>query len=192
MMKIQEAILIAGREWENVRLSLRMCGDIGEFDSQSFVNNGSDWLYFIKSIVGMEYKLPRCGYCSHQASYVFATLASKAGEKLGIKGELARTFGSGYSWVRTGCFSLNDVQKRQAAKRMFFLKLFSPLGGDLTEWSFKSPTVGTKIKLIFDTFAGWQNDPESYSHDIREYRDQIEPIWLGLSSTLGFSGEFLE
>jgi hypothetical protein len=48
------------------------------------------------------------------------------------------------------------------------------------------------MKLVFDTFSGWQNDPESYVYDIREYKDQIEPIWMGLSSFLGFSGEFPE
>lgn len=185
-MKIQRAIQIAGREWENIRLSLEMCGDIGEFDPKDFVNNGSDWLSLVRNIKEMEYKYPIYGYFSHQAAYVFNTLALKAGERLGLIDKFATTFGGGYSCVRTGWFfHLNgDIEKHHILKQMFFLKLFSPLGGDFMGWDYKSPIAGTKMKLIFDTFTKWQDNPDSYIQDIREYKTQLEPLWHGLLLSL--------
>ena len=38
-MKIQRAIQIEGREWENIRVSLERCGDIREFDPKIYINN---------------------------------------------------------------------------------------------------------------------------------------------------------
>ncbi|MEE9176246.1 MAG: hypothetical protein V3U19_08760, partial [Thermodesulfobacteriota bacterium] len=35
--KLNEALLIAQREWENVRSSLELSGDIGKFDKEDFM-----------------------------------------------------------------------------------------------------------------------------------------------------------
>jgi len=35
--RLNEALLIAQREWENVRSSLELSGDIGEFDKEDFM-----------------------------------------------------------------------------------------------------------------------------------------------------------
>ena len=34
---INKSLDIAGREWEHIKHSLEMCGDIGEFDPECFV-----------------------------------------------------------------------------------------------------------------------------------------------------------
>lgn len=182
VFQIQKTFQIMKREWENIRLSLRMCGDIGEFDSSDFVNGGSECLSLFRNITEMEHKLPGYGYSTCQAAYVFSTLASKAGERLGLKGEFVQAFGGGYSWVRTGWFDLDgSIEEHHLIKRMLFLKLFSPFGGDFTSWDFRSPVANTKLKLVFNTFIEWQSDPKSYSHDIREYGTQIGRIRHGLS-----------
>lgn len=193
-MKIEEALQIVEREWLNIRTSLEGCGDIGKFDSNNIINNiGPGWLSLINNIIEMEYKFPNYGYSTRQAAYVFAALASKAGERLGLRDRLSQTFGNGYSWIRTGWFDMNGgMEERYIVKQIFFLKLFFPLGGgDFVGWDFKSPAAMTKMKLVFDTFTEWQNNPWSYVQDIREYGNQIEAIRRGLSLTLNSSGSSL-
>ncbi|MGH7889347.1 MAG: hypothetical protein ACRENF_02205, partial [Thermodesulfobacteriota bacterium] len=49
-----------------------------------------------------------------------------------------------------------------------------------------SPVVKKKMSLVFYKFIKWQNDPAIYVQDLREYREQIEPLWRGLLHALSF------
>lgn len=171
--------------------------NIGEFHSKNHVNSRltpvSEGPLLVRNLTEMENKLPTYGYFTPEAAYVFTTLASRAGERLGLKGKLAQPFGSGYSWVRTGWLDPNNPNrtKKQYVEQMVFFKLFFPLGGDL-RWDFNSPVVKIKLKLVFDKFVAWQDTPRSYIQDVRNYKAQLEPLWLGLSLALGFPREFPE
>lgn len=195
-MDIQGAIQIAKREWENIRLSLRMCGDIGEFDSINHLNTSSpivsEALPLIRNLIEMDNKLSTYGYFTPEAGYVFTYLASRAGERLGLSYKLAQTFGRGYSWIRTGWFDLESVERRHLIKQIIFFKLFFPLGRDFISWDFNSPAAKAKLKAILYKFAAWQSNPNSYIQDIRECREQLEPLWYGLSLALNLNEEFSE
>jgi hypothetical protein len=191
-MEIKRALQIAERDWGNIRISLEKCGDIGEFLTQNHTSSKSDFLsiseglLLVRNLIGMENKLPIYGYCTPEAGYVFVTLASKAGKRLELTCRLAETFGSGYSWVRTGWFDPNGIEEQKhVIKQLFFFKIFFPLGGYFN-WDFNSPVVKTKLKAISYKFATWQDNPSGYLQDIRDYREQIEPLWRGLASALGF------
>lgn len=195
-MGIQRAIQIAKREWENIRLSLQMYGDIGEFDSVNHLDSGSaivsETLPFVRSLIEMENKLSTYGYFTPEAGYVFTYLVSRAGERLGLSYKLAQTFGRGYSWIRTGWFDLEGVEKQHLIKQIIFFKLFFPLGRDFISWDFNSPSVRTKLRAVLYKFAAWQSNPNSYIQDVREYREQLEPLWYGLSLALNFTGELIQ
>jgi len=181
-MEILRAFQIAKREWENIRISLEKCGDIGEFDSENPVNRGISQLQglrLVESLIEMEDKLPTYGYLTPEAAYVFSTFASSAGERLGLVGKLAQTFGRGYSWVRTGWFDLKGIENHDVIKQMIFLTLFFPLIEDLG-WDFNSPEVKKKLKIVFDKFVTWQDMPKTYVQDVKKYRNQLENLF-GLS-----------
>lgn len=175
-MRALKALKIAIREWENIRSSLEMCGDIGEFDSKRHVNIRfipiSEGLLLVKSLIEMENKLPTYGYFTQDAAYVFSTLASSAGERLGLIGRLAQSFGRGYSWVRTGWFDSSDIENQHVIKQMIFFKLFFPTEEDCG-WDFNSPQVKVRMKTVFDRFIAWQDTPKSYISDVRRYRDRL-------------------
>jgi len=189
-MEIFNALRIEKREWGNIRVSLQACGDIGEFDSINHLQGNtplmSRGLPLVRNLIEMENKLSKHGYFTRESAYVFSALASKAGERLGLKNGLAQTFGSGYSWVRTGCLDLNGKEgHKQIIKQLFFFKLFFPVGG-FFNWDFDSPVVKKKMSLVFCKFVKWQNNPAIYFQDVREYREQIEPLWRGLLHALSF------
>lgn len=60
------------------------------------------------------------------------------------------------------------------------MKIFFPLGGYF-KWDFNSPVVKTKLRAILHKLVAWQDNPRSYIQDVKDYKDQIEPLWRGLS-----------
>jgi hypothetical protein len=188
-MEIQRALQIAQREWENIRVSLENCGDTGEFGENSVCLLQIEGLHLIRNLIEMENKLPKSGYFTGEAASIFTNLASIAAERVGLKGNLAQVFGTGYSWVRTGCFNLNSIyveEPKHIIKQLFFFKLFFPIGGGFN-WDFNSPVIKTKLHLVFHKFIAWQCAPGSYVQDVKDYKSQIEPLLRGLSLALDTS-----
>lgn len=174
---IDKALEIVRREWENVRYSFEMCGDIGDFSienfrtSKWFFEQGFEW--FISNVIEMDKKIPQFGYATPEALNVFTMLASRAAEKLGFNKELAFAFGIGYGFVRTGLLSGNRLEPTQA----IFCKIFFPLGmGSEFEWDFDSSVVKRKLKAVFEGFRSWQENPQIYLQDLAQFQN-IGKVW---------------
>lgn len=188
-MKSEDTIRIAKREWENIRKSLIDIADIDELDLDTLTGSGFakkySGLYFVSSLNRLEEGFSEHGYFTPEAAYVFVNLVFIAGRKLGLEDNFAESFGSGYSWVRTGFFDLDYVgDHRTIIKQLLFFQTFYPMEGDF-DWSFESSEVREKLKRVFDNFLLWQNNPAAYLKGLRVFRDKIEPLRRGLSKALG-------
>ncbi|HSC36174.1 MAG TPA: hypothetical protein VLG45_12930 [Thermodesulfobacteriota bacterium] len=186
-MEIRSVHQIAKREWENISVSLELCGNIGKFDLVRYIEKEPQ---LIRNLIGMEKKIPEHDYLTMEAAYVFTELGKEAGERLGLTSELAKAFGGGYSWVRTGWFDLINLEfddfeilEDHLTRKIFFFRLFFPLKEDFS-WVFDSTDVTLNFKSIFDRFSSWQNDPVGYDRDLERYKKDIEPIREGLASAL--------
>ncbi len=90
-----KAIKIAIREWDNIRRSLEKCGDVGELAPEDVVTDDpihmlvKKFLLFTSSLIEMDKKLLKYRYSIPEASDVFAALAEKAAERLGLARGLA-------------------------------------------------------------------------------------------------------
>lgn len=173
---IDKAIHLARREWENLRFYFDMCGDIGNFDFDDLRN--CVWFVeedyhegFISNIINMERRLPQCEYATPEAMNVLTVLASKAAEKLGLEEELALAFGMGYGFVQTGLFSYHRLEPRQ----IIFYRMFYPLGVNL-DWDFDPYLAKKKLRMVYDRFRRWQDDPQSYKQDLTQFQN-IEEVW---------------
>lgn len=112
---------------------------------------------FARDLIDMDYKLnrlPTYGYFTPEAAHVFTALTYRAVKRLGLRERAAKTFGSGFSLVRTGCLDSYGTEK-QSEEQLAFFKLFFPFGGGFN-WNFNSPPVKKKLKLIFDKFLASQ------------------------------------
>ena len=191
-MNILKSTEIIRREWENIRVSLERCGDIGELSfeekSNRAINGITSDLRFLRNAVEMKNKYPTYGYFSHEAAYVFTVLATRAGKSLGLRNDLSRSFGSGYSIVRTGWLELYITEEKSIVKQWLFFKLFSQRREDFT-WDFSSLIVKKKLKRILDKFLAWQEDPSTYFHDIRSHKTKLEEFERSLSLVLSYPGE---
>lgn len=186
-MEISSVYRIAKREWENVSVSLELCGDIGKFDFACYIEKDPG---LIRNLIGMEKKICHDDYLTREAAYVFTELGREAGERLGLNKELSKAFGGGYSWVRSGWFDLInldfddlEILEGHLTRKIFFFRLFFPLKEDFS-WLFDSPAVTSNLKCIFERFLSWQRDPLGYDRDLESYRIELEPIKEGLASAL--------
>ena len=174
---INKSLEIAGREWEHIRHSLEMCGDIGDFNPEDLRNSewfiGQEYEGFISNIVEMDKKLSQYGYSTPEAFNMFTELALMAAEKLGLKEELASDFGIGYGFVRTGL----PVYLLLEPKQILFCRMFFPLGGVwYLDWDFNPSLVKIKLKIVFERFRNWQNNPQLYTQDFEQFQS-IGETW---------------
>jgi hypothetical protein len=195
--KLERALEVAKREWGNIRISLKLCGDIGEFSEEDFMIGIIDEdviirepeksptksvsfyaptfypMYLIKNLVSMDEKLEEHGYKTVEALYVFIELVTKAVERLGLVGTFSMAFGSGYASVRTGW----TAEKGLPVEREIFFKMFFKSTKKNFDWEFFWTSVGEKLKIIFDRFLAWQNDQALYQREVRP-KSIIKPMMV--------------
>ena len=185
--RLNEALLIAQREWENVRSSLELSGDIGEFDKEDFMigviaedviirepllsptKSVSVYaptfypMYFVKNLLTMDQKLAKEGYSTIEALYVFVEIATKAAERLGLNGSFSMSFGAGYASVRTGWIA----EKGYPIERELFVKMFFKNRKKSYDWDFYGSSVQENLSGIFIKFQSWQNDEDLYKKEVK-------------------------
>ncbi|MGB7292827.1 MAG: hypothetical protein WBD99_11700 [Thermodesulfobacteriota bacterium] len=169
---------IVRREWESLRSTFELCGDIGDFhfedlrDFKWLIGEEYEWL--ISKIIKMDEKLSQYGYATSEAMYVFAVLGMMAAKRLGLDSEnLAFNFGMGYGFVRTGLVSYQRLEPMQ----VLFYRLFFPLGGTWDfYWRFDPFLVREKLSTVFNRFMGWQNNPERFKEDFA-ISQNIGELW---------------
>ena len=173
---IDKSLEIARREWEHIRHSLEMCGDIGEFNAENFVFDKSNYIsnlsLFVVNLIEMDEKSMRYGYATPEALDVFTTLSTRALERLGFSKEWALAFGYGYGYIRTGWLGLHEEIEGQ---QMLFSKMFFPLGASFN-WDFDHSLAKIKLQIVFESFRGWQDNPQLYTQNLVESQD-TEETW---------------
>jgi len=185
--RLNEALVIAEREWKNVRSSLRLSGDIGEFDKQDFMIGVIEEdviirepllsqtksvsfysptfypMYFVKNLLTMDQKLSKEGYSTIEALYVYIELATKASERLGLNGSFSMCFGVGYASARTGWID----EKGYPLERELFVKMFFRNRKKSYDWDFYWNSVKENLNNIFIKFQSWQNDENLYKKEVK-------------------------
>jgi len=189
------SLRIAEREWNNIRTSLELCGDTGNFCREDFIVGIIDEdiilreplksptksvsfysptyypMYFLRNLLVMEDKLPDLGYQSVEAMYVFIELVTKAASRIGLEGNFAMGFGNGYGYVRTGWLA----EKGWAVERDTFYKQFFEGRKTKYDWEFFWDSIKKRFLTNFNTFKSWQNDPELHRKETRS-KAKIKPL----------------
>ena len=181
------ALEIAEREWNNIRVSLELCGDIGKFDKEDFMIGIIDEdiivrepiesptksvsfysptfypMYFVKNLLVMESKFEDHGYMTIEALNAFIELATKAVSRLGLEGNFAMGFGSGYAYVRTGWIA----EKGWATEREIFHKKFFEGRKTDYKWEFYWDSVKERFLLNYNKFIEWKENPAIYEKETK-------------------------
>lgn len=181
-MNILKSIYIAQREWDNIRISLKYCGDIGPYNSPDTNRNiklihGNDNL--IGKLIAMSNKFNRYGYYTREASFVFDNLANRAGRKLGLTQKFSSVFGNMYSLFRTEYCILDididsdEVSKDNLLKQFFIYEQIYPIS-EFHNWNFSSVKVKNKFKQMYDRLIYWQNNNGTLEDEFQNFKQQSE------------------
>ena len=184
-VKISNALEIAEREWDNIKTSLSLCGDIGEFSKDDFMigtisediiikypkisptKSVSGYsptyypMYFIDNLLKMDERFEEKGYRTTEALYTYVELVTKAAFRLGLEGNLGGGFGCGYAHVRTGWIAEKGLEE----ERLKFAEIFFSKGSAKYDWDFHWDSVQNELKNVYDQFVEWKNNPELYIQD---------------------------
>jgi len=185
--RLRKALEVAWREWENVRSSLKLAGDIGEFNKEDFMigiieedviirepllsptKSVSGYsptfypMYFVKNLLAMDEKLGKDGYRTIEALYVFVELATKASERLGLNGSFSMSFGAGYASARSGWIA----EKGYPLEKDLFVKMFFRNRKKSYDWDYYWTSVREDLKQIFSKFESWQGDEKLYKKEVK-------------------------
>lgn len=188
-MKSEDTIRITLEEWEKIRTSLSEIGDVGDLELEPELGfrpaRGYNGIYLVGSLNRFGAEFPEKGYFTPEAAYVYVNLAGYAGARLGLEDSFAESFGSGYSWVRTGLFDVYYAgDHRSIIKQLLFFQTFYPVEGDF-HWTFESAEVKDRLKRVFAAFLLWQENPAEYVKGLRSFSEKLEPLRRGLSRALG-------
>lgn len=180
--RLAEALEIAEIEWRKVAISLDLAGDIGPFRKEDFMIGVIEEdviirkpmssptksvsvydptfypMYFVENVLSMNERLPGRGYKTTQALYVYIELATKAAERLGLRGSFSMSFGAGYGSARTGWIA----EKGYPVERNIFQKMFFKDRNKHYDWDFHWNSVRENLKEIFEKWSAWQQDEQLY------------------------------
>lgn len=194
--RIESAMKTAEREWDNIRASLEMCGDVKRFSARDFMvgvmeedlitkkplysptksvdTNSPTYypMYLVKNLIEMDRHMPERGYHTPQALYCHIELATGAVSDLGLKGTLAMGFACGYAVARTGW----TAEKGLRREREFFLDAFFGSSERNRDWNFRWHSTKVKMKKIFDRFLAWQKDGRLHETETAEERKIRPPL----------------
>ena len=193
--ELTTALQIAEREWENIKTSLELCGDIGNFRKEDFMvgvmeedvifreplsnptKSVSGYsptyypMYFLSNLLVMDDKMPDLGYKTIEAMYVFIELATQAVSRLGLEGNFAMGFGSGYGYVRSGWLA----EKGWAIEREIFYNEFFRGTKINYDWDFFWNSVKEKMLINFNIFKKWKDDPDLYLKETKS-KAKVKPL----------------
>jgi hypothetical protein len=162
-------IELAERLWNELRESLSLCGEIGEFCPDDFILEDIPRLTLHGKPVLPLPVLRRLLELDVQINEVFwnvyEALAIAAAKKLGFHNELAVAFADALSCLRTGMAGGHHTQAEQCISQDIFLKAI-PYRAD---WNPGSIALQKQLKLVFEKFKEWERDPEGYRREIQQF-----------------------
>ena len=180
--EIAQAEEVAREEWENIRVSLALCGDTGDFCGDDFMLGtisgetiareplGSPTksvslysptyypMYFVKNLREFREKFPQKRYGTTEALYVYVELVTAAAKRLGLEGTLAMGFASGYANVRTGWIA----EKGLAEQSAIFSAMFFSDRPENHDWDFHWTSIRQRFGEIYEKFTEWKRSPSLY------------------------------
>jgi len=167
-----EELTLAKSLWDEIRQSLELCGDIGEFSPSDFaledlprvVWQGKPVLPFpvLRRLTELD------GQINEIFWNVYEALGICAGSKLGLDEKLSIAFADSLAIIRTGMAGGHHTEAEQCIAQEIFLSRV-PFGSN---WNPASPIVQGQLREVFERFKRWQGDSELYGKDIKQFWEE--------------------
>jgi hypothetical protein len=163
---------LAAKLWGEIRNSLLLCGDIGEFSPKDFEYSDIPrvtWkdkpvlpLSLLERLRDLDVEVNEVFWNVHEA------LAIGAARRLGFEGKMAIVFADSLTCVRTHMVGGHRTQAEQCISQEIFLREV-PLESD---WDPNSIDVQRQNLLIYKKIKEWQFDPALYQKEISQFWEE--------------------
>jgi hypothetical protein len=167
-MKKRE-LKLAAKLWGEIRNSLLLCGDIGEFSPKDFEYSDIPRVTFNNKPVLPLSLLARLEDLDVEVNEVFwnvyEALAIGAAKRLGFEGKMAIVFADSLTCVRTHMVGGHRTEAEQCISQEIFLREV-PLD---SEWDPNSIQIRKQNLLIYNKIKKWQLDPILYEEEIGRF-----------------------
>jgi hypothetical protein len=165
----KKELKLAAKLWGEIRNSLFLCGDIGEFSPDDFEYTDIPRVTWNERPVLPLSLLERLRDLDVAVNEVFwnvyEALAIGAARRLGFEGKMAIVFADSLTCVRTHMVGGHRTQAEQCISQEIFLREV-PLESD---WDPNSVQVQRQHLLIFKKIKEWQLDPALYRQEISKF-----------------------
>lgn len=163
---------LAAKLWGEIRKSLLLCGDIGEFSPKDFEYIDIPRVIWNEKPVLPLSLLDRLRDLDVEVNEVFwnvyEALALGAARKLGFEGKMAIVFADSLTCVRTHMLGGHRTQAEQCISQEIFLRKV-PVESD---WDPNSIEVQRQHLLIYKKIKEWQHDPALYQEEISRFWEE--------------------
>ena len=163
---------LAAKLWGEIRNSLLLCADIGEFSPVNFEYSDIPRVTWNDKPVLPLSLLERLRDLDVEVNEVFwnvyEALAIGAARRLGFEGKMAIVFADSLTCVRTHMLGGHRTQAEQCISQEIFLSEV-PLESD---WDPNSSDVQRQHLLIYNKIKEWQLDPALYQKEISEFWEE--------------------
>ncbi len=163
---------LAAKLWGEIRNSLSLCGDIGEFSPKDFEYSDIPrvtWndkpvlpLSFLERLRDLDVEVNEVFW------NVYEALAIAAARRLGFEGKMAIVFADSLTCVRTHMLGGHRTQAEQCISQEIFLTAVS-LESD---WDPNSAEVQRQHLLIYKKIMDWQLDPALYQKETSKFWEE--------------------
>lgn len=160
---------MAAKLWGEIRNSLLLCGDVGEFSPKDFEYSDIPRVTWNNKPVLPISLLERLEDLDVEVNEVFwnvyEALAIGAAKRLGFEGKMAMVFADSLTCVRTGMVGGHRTEAEQCISQEMFLS-GAPPG---SEWDPNSIQIQKQSLLIYNKIKEWQFAPILYEEEIRRF-----------------------
>jgi hypothetical protein len=160
---------LAAELWGEIRNSLLLCGDIGEFSPEDFEFSDIPRITWNDKPVLPVSLLERLNDLGVEVNEVFwnvyEALAIGAAKRLGFEGKMAIVFADSLTCVRTGMVGGHRTEAEQCISQEMFLRE-APRD---SEWDPNSIQIQKQSLLIYNKIKKWQGNPILYEEEIRRF-----------------------
>lgn len=174
-MMEQRELEFATRVWEEIRASLVLCGDIGDFHPDYFELEDMPRVMWKErpvlplSIIRREMELG--GAINEVYWNVYEAISIAAALRLGFTGDLAVAFGDALTCLRTGIVAGHGTLAEQCIAQDIFMTRVE-YG---TPWDTDYEPIRSQLREIYLRFKAWEADPEAHKREREEFWSSRAP-----------------
>jgi len=162
--------------WNEVRESLILCGDVGEFKNSIIHNEDIPRLIYKGRAVLSDNLFKKFNLSNNVESDLFSVIY----QGMVIAASLKLELNENYSVIFADCYCSIKFQRSENKstqyEQVYFSKKFISMFSLNNKWDVKEKNLKIFIKDMYKTICNWQNNPFLHKEEIDSFKEELHNI----------------